>query len=90
MPFHSQLSFEALHKAKFEGGLDANLPANPEGFGDAYWAPDGNSSAGALYLTTLDGADWFEFTGGGSGGEVTQQELQDAILLAVFLSLPRT
>ena len=76
MPFHDSISFDGLHKAKFDGGLDANRPANPEGFGDVYWATDANSGDGALYITNQAGDTWFEFTGGG-GGAINLGDLAD-------------
>lgn len=61
MAFHDTISFDELHKAKFDTGLDANLPASPEGAGDIYWAPDGNSGSGALYIANAAADDWVDF-----------------------------
>lgn len=67
MPFHSDLGYAELHKAKFDSGLDASLPANPEGVGDIYWAPDGNGGNGALYIADAAGTAWMELSVSGAG-----------------------
>ena len=65
------MPFDVLHKAKIDTGLDASLPATPEGVGDVYFAPDGNSGDGALYLTNAAGDTWVEFVASGGGGGAT-------------------
>lgn len=52
---HSKIPFDELHKARFDVGIADDLPAAPEGTGDAYYATD----IGTLYLanTAADGWD---------------------------------
>lgn len=64
MPYHDELPFISLHKAKINSGTLASRPASPDGLGDVYWAPDANSGAGGLYLTNLTGTSWAEFVSG--------------------------
>ncbi len=61
MPYHKEIPFDGLHKAKFSGGLLADMPATPEGFGDVYWAYDDDGGDGAIYLTNADGSAWVKF-----------------------------
>lgn len=63
IPFHDALPFDTLHKARFDAGLNADLPASPEGAGDIYWAPDANSGSGALYIADEAGTAWISFSG---------------------------
>lgn len=65
MPNHLTLPFSTLHKARFDAGLEDDLPAAPEGLGDAYLATD----TGVLWLCVDDDPlAWIEFSGGGGGG----------------------
>jgi hypothetical protein len=73
MGYHDEIPFEGLHKAKFMGGLDADLPLTPEGFGDAYWAVDVNK----VYLTNAAGDTWVEFVPTVSGGVESLDDLDD-------------
>ncbi|RMG98654.1 MAG: hypothetical protein D6706_06810 [Chloroflexi bacterium] len=63
---HSAITFDGLHKAKFDSGTDAAKPAAPEGVGDVYWAYDGNGGAGALYIADATGSAWVNFSGAGA------------------------
>lgn len=62
MPYHDNLPFLSLHKAKVSAGLRVDRPATPDGLGDMYWATNANAGLGALFLTNIGGTSWVEFT----------------------------
>lgn len=76
MPLHKTLPFECLHKAIVSGGLLADRPVTPEGFGDLYWAFDANGGDGALFMTNEDGDAWVELVAS-SGGALALNDLTD-------------
>lgn len=73
MPFHDELAFADLHKAKINAGNLADRPAFPEGIGDIYWAYDTQD----IYIANAVGADWVLFEGGGGAGIINIGDLQD-------------
>ena len=61
MANHATLAFSTLHKGKFDSGDAVDLPANPEGIGDVYWAHDTET----LYIADSAGTSWVTFSAGG-------------------------
>jgi hypothetical protein len=66
MPNHKTLDFTKLHKAKFNAGDAADLPADPDGAGDIFWAPDDNT----LYVADFAGTSWLDYDLSGTGGGI--------------------
>lgn len=61
MANHATLDFSTLHKAKFDSGDAASLPASPEGVGDVYFATDTE----VLYIADSAGTSWIQLSSGG-------------------------
>lgn len=55
---HSLLPFDELHISKLRSGTEANLPAEPAGAGDVYWATDTQ----ILYLPNAAADEWLALT----------------------------
>lgn len=64
MPNHKTLTYSKLHKAIFNAGAAASLPATPDGTGDIYWAPDDNT----IYIADFAGTAWLDYDISGAGG----------------------
>lgn len=67
MPNHKNLVYSKLHKAIFSSGDAVDLPADPDGAGDIYWAPDDNT----IYIADFAGTAWLNYDLSGGGATVT-------------------
>lgn len=73
MAEHATLPFAGLHKARFDSGLFADLPASPEGDGDAYYATD----TGAIYVGASSA--WVLY-------EAPASNIQDDLIAAMYMA----